>query len=159
LSVSKRPSSVSVAKASISWAHELAGYQNPCNHGLVSHIFKAHQLTKVAPPQPKKAISVRHMQELILTSLVASPDCLSKLRTAVFVVLCFSGLLRSAEALALRISDLTFQSDHLSISVQRPKCSRVPENVLIQKSNLFLWCVGIVYSTFAGGRAPCFSFS
>lgn len=131
----KSTSTLNESVYAISWAHRLAGLENPCKSDLVisvkegAHRVKGHFVQKKEPITPD-------MLKKICVLYGNDNSNLKDLRLACMCVLGFAGFLRYSEIANLKMNNITFCSDHvkLFLEVSKTDIYREGREVVISKT-------------------------
>ena len=116
-------SKIEEAVCAISWAHNIAGYDNPCLSTLVKSCKEGAIRETSRPVQKKEPLLPEHL--LLLTEKYGkSSNCLSDIRLLTLCLLGFAGFLRFSEIVNIRRSHITFHSDHVSLFIARSKTDK-----------------------------------
>ena len=132
----KSSSKIEEVSYSISWAHKLAGYKDPCKSDLVTsvrdgaHRKLGHLVTKKEPITPKILIDIVNTYGNEFSNL-------KDIRLTCMCLLCYSGFLRFSELANLRRCDITFHSTHVKLFLVKSKTDiyREGRDVIISKTN------------------------
>jgi integrase len=123
---------INLAIAAITWKHTTQGYNSPCENNFVKEAIAGlkHRLAK--PRSPKEPLSLNHLHNIIDSSNLKD---LTELRNVVFFTLAFYAFLRFDEAVAIRVSHVTFNINHLEIIIPSAKNDQLREGnkVLVAK--------------------------
>ena len=116
----KSASSINEAFYAISWAHKLAGVQNPCVSDLVISV-KEGSLRSVGLSVVKK----EHITPEILSQIVQlygnSTSDLKHLRIACMCLLSYAGFLRFNELANLKRHHIVFYDNHVNLFLEKSK--------------------------------------
>lgn len=128
-------SSVLQLASGVSWTHRFHGLADPSKSGLVRDVLEAAKRQCPANQNRKDVLSVADLR--LVTSVCS--DSLRGLRDKAFILVSFAGFLRSAEALNLKFSDLTYVSEKQAVSLlitsSKTDVYREGKNVLIVRSD------------------------
>lgn len=130
-------SKVEEAVSSISWAHNLAGFPDPCHSSLVLQVKEGVLRECSRPVTKKEPILPEHL--LLLVEKYGNKNCrLPDVRIATFCLLGYSGFLRFNELVNIKRSDITFTDHYISIFISRSKTDKYNEGsqVYIAKTGL-----------------------
>ncbi|VDI82350.1 Hypothetical predicted protein [Mytilus galloprovincialis] len=121
---------------SIAWAHNIAGYNNPCASELVKKNVAEGAKRQLSRPCSKK----EPITPEILTQLVnrfGSTENLLDKRIVTMCLIGYAGFLRFSEIVNIRACDIQFQSTHMSIFIEKSKTDKYRQGscVIIAKSN------------------------
>lgn len=114
------------AVSAISWAHNLAGYPNPCHSSLVTQVKEGVLRECRKPVTKKEPISPFHLF-LLAEKYGNENSCLTDLRIITICLLGYAGFLRFSEIVNIRRSDISFQDQHVSIFIQKSKTDKYNE--------------------------------
>ena len=115
---SKSSSKIQSAIHAISWAHQLAGFKDPCVSTLVQ-LTKEGAIRDTSKPVVKKEpITPDHLK--ILVHRYRS-DNLFNMRTLSMCLLGFAGFLRYSELVNIKLCDISFEETHMTINIVRSK--------------------------------------
>ena len=110
------PSPVLSASAAISWAHRMAGPDDPTKYNLIVQVSEGLKRTLAKPRTRKEPITPDILIQLEkLYGTDRSIHNLMNIRTLAMAQLSFAGFLRFNELAAIKMADLTFHHDYLSI--------------------------------------------
>ena len=133
----KSVTTIDEAFYAISWAHELSGYLNPCSSNLARLTREGcHRSIGHRSNNKKEPISLETLKNLCI--LFGSKSCnLIGLRIACMCVLSFAGFLRFSELVNIRMCDLKFFDNHMTVFIQKSKTDRYMKGstVYISSSN------------------------
>ena len=110
---------------SIKWAHEIAGFSNPCNSFLVRSSTQGAKRLLGRQSIPKEPISPD-----ILHSMVKHFGQNSNLydkRTVAMCVTAYSGFLRFSELVNLKCSDIEFHDEYMTLFIEKSKTDQIRE--------------------------------
>ena len=126
----QRSGSIESATHAISWAHTLAGYQDPCNSSLVRSVKEgairetSHPVTKKEPVRPEQ------LSKLVKT--FANPQSsLSDVRTVCMCLLGYAGFLRFSELVNIKMSDINFYESYMTLNISKSKTDVYKEGSLL----------------------------
>ncbi|KAK3083764.1 hypothetical protein FSP39_002804, partial [Pinctada imbricata] len=131
----KSASKIEEAVCTISWAHSLAGLENPCQSSLVKQCREGAIRETSKPIVKKEPISPEHL--LILVEKYGQDSCnLSDLRFITMCLLGYAGFLRFSEIIHIRRSHISFYDDHVTIFLPKSKTDKYNEgsDVFIAKT-------------------------
>ncbi len=144
LSKAASKSSVEQAHAAIAWIHELFGvFPNPARSDFCRLLPEAARRLVPGGHRQKKALSLVNFHRVLCCLL--TPDSsgylpVLQLCTAALVSLMYYGLLRIAETLALRLSDLEWHNTFLVVNVLGAKGNVYREQRKVPISVLDTYC-------------------
>lgn len=101
----------------ISQAHQAAGFDTPTRAYAVRVVMQGIRRTKGTMPDKKQAAVIEDIRAMVEPLTPALPD----IRDRALVLLGFAGALRRSELVALRVTDLQFGRQGLTITLQRSK--------------------------------------
>ena len=100
-------SSLESACYGINWAHNLYGFQSPCDSKLVKNVLEAAKRSLAEPVSKKEPVTPAMIVDICNT--FAGPDAnLSDLRLATICVTAYTAFLRFNELASLRCCDVSF---------------------------------------------------
>ena len=117
---SKSASKIQCAIHAISWAHNLAGIQDPCESSLVQSV-KEGVLRECSKPVVKKEPVTPEILNKIVDKFASKDASLSDLRTATICLLGYSGFLRFSEIANLKRANISIQDDHMTLNIVKSK--------------------------------------
>lgn len=143
-------SSSSVAKLdqaiySIGWAHQLAGFPNPCSCDFIKTIRAGGLRLLGSHPCKKEPITPDILKQLVLS--FAKDSCsLLDLRLVCMCLVGFAGFLRFAELVAIKRSDIVFSGSFMTIYIPSSKTDVVGAgtSVVIAKTGTVLCPVAML---------------
>ena len=120
------------AVASIKWAHALAGLSSPSNNVFVKEALISLRRKLARPTVRKKPIDLTHIHDLIDNLQIEN---VTDVRNTTIIVLAFFALLRSDEIRKLKLGDIEFAVNHVTLHIRSSKCDqlRSGDTVLIAK--------------------------
>lgn len=132
----KSSSSINEAFYAISWAHKLAGVENPCQSDLVVTIKEGslrsvgHHVVKKEPITPDILCKIVNKFGLDLTNL-------KNIRVACLCLLGYAGFLRYSELANIRRNQITFYDSYVKIFLESSKTDiyREGREVVISKTD------------------------
>ena len=110
---------ISAAVYSIQWIHSLHELENPTNGSIVKNLLEAAEPLRSAPVQKKDVIDTTMLQTLC--NRFTSTNDICTLRDLSLILLGLSGFMRFNELSSLRCCDVSFQSDHLMVTMLKSK--------------------------------------
>jgi integrase len=113
----RKVSTIALALAAISQAHQVAGYPTPRSDRLVKETWKGVRRRLGIAPDQKSPVSAKDIRRMV----DALPAGILGLRDRALVTLGFAGGFRRSELVALDAADLTFVSEGLEAIVRRSK--------------------------------------
>ncbi len=133
----KSASKINEVIYAISWAHKLAGFNNPCTSELVTFVNEGaqrklgHFITKKDPITPDILRKIVHTYGTLNSNL-------KDLRTVCMCLLSYAGFLRFSELVNLRGIDIKIYSTHANLYLAKSKTDiyREGRDVVISRTNL-----------------------
>lgn len=116
----KTSSPVTTAFYSISWAHKLAGVQDPTDHVLPKRV-KESALRKLGHGKNKKEPVTPEMLSNLVQKYASDSATLSDLRLVVMCLIAFTAFMRFDELSSIRAQDIEFEVSYFRIFVERAK--------------------------------------
>ena len=116
-------SKINMAVYSISWAHEIAGYEDPCKSSLVKQIRQGaiRQVSKpVVSKEPLSPADLKHIVQMF-----GSGKNLLDLRFVTMCLLGYAGFLRFDELVNIRRSDIIFEDKQIQLFIQKSKTDQL----------------------------------
>ena len=149
---------VDEAVNAISWAHNLAGYSDPCHSSLVIQIREG-VLRECRKPTIKKEPILPHHLLLLTEKYGNNESCLPDLRILTICLLGYSGFLRFSEIVNIKRSDISFHDQHVSIFISRSKTDKYNQgsSVCIAKTGLKTCPVNILCRYLDMAGIKCYS--
>lgn len=119
LKAGSSPNVVSSTVYAIKWAHEVLGYTDPTQNGLVRNLAEAGKRLFSVPVKKKDAIP----QEVVVALCEKYCDSLDlcTVRDLCMIVLCFVAFLRYNELSNLKCSDISFHEEYFVIRLSKSK--------------------------------------
>ncbi|WP_030168871.1 tyrosine-type recombinase/integrase [Streptomyces sp. NRRL S-813] len=117
----KAPSTIEQAIAAVRTAHRLAGHKGQPQTDAALAILKVHKRDRAEAGKRKRKAPPVTLDALRAMVDVADPATLAGRRDRVLVVLGFAMMARRSELAALRITDVTFTDDGLTILIRQSK--------------------------------------
>ena len=120
-----RPSAskVNMAVYSISWAHEIAGLEDPCKSNLVKQIKQGviRQVSKpVVSKEPLSPVDIKR-----IVQVYGSSQNLLDLRFVTMCLLGYAGFLRFDELVNNRRNDILFEDKQINLFIQKSKTDQL----------------------------------
>ena len=113
-------SSLESACYGINWAHNLYGFQSPCDSKLVKNVLEAAKRSLAKPVSKKEPVTPAMIVDIC--NRFAGPDAnLSDLRLATICVTAYTAFLRYNELASLRCRDVSFSDSFVKIYVYKRK--------------------------------------
>lgn len=129
--------SIDEAFYSISWAHKMAGYPNPCTSDLTISVREGcHRTIGHKVINKKEPITSNILKQLC--TLYGSESCsLLDIRICCMCLLSYADFLRFSELVQLKRSDICFCDTYMSLFIHKSKTDRYREgsNVIISCTN------------------------
>ena len=116
-------SKVNMAVYSISWAHEIAGFSDPCKSTLVKQIRQG-----VIRQVSKPVVSKEPLSPDDLKLIVQVYGCGQNLLDLRFVTMClmgYAGFLRFDELVNIRRNDILFEEKQIKLFIQKSKTDQL----------------------------------
>ena len=133
LQTSSSYSAVINAISSIAWGHSQAGYKFPTDHVMIKNLTESAARLLKKPVVKKEPFTLLHLQQAVI---IYDDDKLDNLRFLSFMLLSFAGFFRSKEVLNIKVGDLHFHRDYLSIFIETSKTDQYRDGswVIIAKT-------------------------
>jgi integrase len=112
-----KPASIGRRLASVSKAHQAAGFDSPCRTALVRDTLAGIRRTHGTAQTRKAAVRVRHLRRAVHELRGDMRD----LRDKALLLLGYAGALRRSELVGLDVADLDFTDEGLKLTVRRSK--------------------------------------
>ncbi|KAK3100534.1 hypothetical protein FSP39_021460 [Pinctada imbricata] len=128
-------SKIQEAVCSITWAHSLAGYDDPCQSSLVKQCREGALRETSKPVHKKEPISPQHLN--LLVEKYGKDFCtLADLRLISMCLIGYTGFLRFSEIANIKRSHIEFFDEYLSIFIPKSKTDKFNEgsHVYISKT-------------------------
>ena len=123
--------SINDAFYGIRWGHHSSGYYSPTDHPYVQLAFEgAKRLSNYSGSKKKDPMTSDMIKELV-TRYYKQPFNVSHLRFLVICLLGFCGFMRIAELLSIKISDVEFFKDYMTITIEKSKTDQLREGNII----------------------------
>jgi integrase len=113
----RKVSTLALALAAISQAHQMAGHDSPRSSTVVREAFKGIRRTHGSAPTQKAPVLVTQLRAMA----AALPATLIGTRDRALLLVGFSGAFRRSELVALAVADLTFAAEGLTVTLRRSK--------------------------------------
>ncbi|MER6534666.1 tyrosine-type recombinase/integrase [Streptomyces sp900105755] len=123
----KAPSTIEQAIAVVRTAHRQAGYKGQPDTEAALRILKTHKRDRAEQGKRKRKAPPVTLDVLRAMIDVADPTTLAGRRDRVMLVLGFAMMARRSELAALRIEDVTFTDDGLTILIRSSKTDQEAE--------------------------------
>ena len=114
---------VEAAVNALSWAHQMAGLQRISCSRFVRTVLARLQRQLAKPKTKKRPVTV----EMLAAMVKSSNESLSDLRLMAMILLSFSAFLLCDELIKLRVCDVSFAAEHMSISLPMSKSDQYRE--------------------------------
>ena len=116
-------SKVNMAVYSISWAHEIAGYPDPCKSSLVKQI-KQGVIRKVGKPvTPKEPLTPEDIK--LIVQVYGNGSNLIDLRFVTMCLIGYAGFLRFGELVNIRRNDIHFEDKQIRLFIGKSKTDQL----------------------------------
>jgi integrase len=125
ISLAQRGYSVAKLNASVAaivWGHKLSGFDSPTNDPTVIMCLDGLKRRLSKPPHKASPILPEHINKMML---ISDLTCVKQVRTMALVITAFSGFLRFAELVDLRIEDIEFASTHMVLLIRKSKTDQL----------------------------------
>ena len=134
IQTSNSPSPIFSAFHGIAWAHEQAGIISPTQDIMVKNVYESATRILAKKTEKKKPFKLDHLQKAMV---VYDDNQLMNLRFLAFMLLSFAGFFRSQEVLKLKVGDINFENDYISIFLEFSKTDQYRDGswVLIAKTS------------------------
>lgn len=110
----------------IKWKHTVSLCSvNPCDSALCRMTYEGCRRTSGQVVNQKTPISVGILNKIVDAYSGIYGDTVKNLRLCVMCVLGFSGFFRYSELSSIRMNDLSFKSDHVSIRIRCSKTDQI----------------------------------
>jgi len=109
---------LTVHLAAIGAAHELLGLNNPCRDILVRKSFKALKKQRASQKRQVKPLLKNDVEAMAETSVA---NALKKARDCALLLIGFTGAFRRSELALMKLGDLTFTENGVTIEVPKSK--------------------------------------
>ena len=127
-------SKIQEAAFAISWIHNLAGFLDPCTSSLFKQVKEGAIRDCAKPIVKKEPISASHLASLVNT--LGKENCtLFDLRTVTMCLLGYAGFFRFSEISSIRMQDIVFQDDHVSILIPHSKTDKLRQGSHVKIAN------------------------
>jgi integrase len=113
-----KPATIGRRLASISVAHNSAGYQNPCAHGVVKAVLRGIRRRKGVAQSRKRALLVDDLRKAVAKVDISR---LIGVRDRALLLLGFASALRRSELVGLDAGDVRFEDEGVVLTVRRSK--------------------------------------
>ena len=113
----RKVSTLSLALAAISQAHQMAGHESPRSSTAVREAFKGIRRTHGSAPDQKAPV----LNAQLRTMMERMPATLLGARDRALLLVGFSGAFRRSELVALEVADLAFTSEGLTVTLRKSK--------------------------------------
>ncbi|KAK3108077.1 hypothetical protein FSP39_000719 [Pinctada imbricata] len=110
---------------SIKWAHEIAGFSNPCDSFLVRSSIQGAKRLLGRQSIPKEPISPNILQSMV--KHFGQNSNLYDKRTVAMCVTAYSGFLRFSELVNLKCSDIEFHDQYMTLFIEKSKTDQLRE--------------------------------
>ncbi|NUP15410.1 MAG: tyrosine-type recombinase/integrase [Streptomyces sp.] len=131
----KAPSTIEQAIATIRVAHREAGHDGKPDTRAALRILKTHKRDRAAAGKRKRKAPPVTLDVLRAMVDIADPSTLAGRRDRAILVLGFAMMARRSELAALRIGDVTFTDDGLTILIRQSKTDQEAEGAEVNIPN------------------------
>ena len=111
---------IDTAIYSIRWAHSLADISSPSESFLVKSAVEGFRRKLAKPKSPKEPISSEDLAKLVADK-GGKDASIYDIRLICICLLSFAGMLRSDEIISVRLRDIAFFHDHMSLYIPKRK--------------------------------------
>lgn len=118
LSNSKKVASIEQALASIAFQHRANGLESPTKSELVRSTMQGIKRIKSVKQTQKQALLVTDLQKMIGFIDTSTPKGIME---KAMILIGFAGCFRRSELVSLRVSDISFESQGVRVSLRRSK--------------------------------------
>ena len=125
---------VNLAFYAISWAHKLAGLEDPTNHTLPKMVREAVPRTLAFYSNKKDPVTVEMISKLV-HKYGTYHASLADVRLVAMILLAFAAFLRYQELANLRFSDVVFEPGYIKIFVEQSKTDKYRHGIWIYVAN------------------------
>ena len=113
------------AISAISWAHRIAGANDPTQMPLVKYTSEGLKRSLAKPIEKKEPITPAILRDIVDMQLKQSSEItvadLSSLRTVAMCLLAYTGFLRFNELVSIKLSHITFNQQGLTLFIPSSK--------------------------------------
>jgi len=102
-------------------AHELMGYENPCQSALVKECFKGMRRTHLTPPHQAQPLLQADVINMITGQHSAAVNPIKMIRDQALILVGFTGMFRASELVGIQLADLLEQEEGIMVWVRRSK--------------------------------------
>lgn len=129
-------SKIEEATHAITWAHDMAGFPNPCDSTFVKFV-KEGCIREHSHPVVKKEPISSDILSAVVEKFGKSDATLYDLRTCCIFLLGYAGFLRFSEIVNIRRSQLVFSDSHLTLFITKSKTDvyKQGSSLCISKTN------------------------
>lgn len=117
IAAGKRGSSAKIHACAIAYLHKSNGHDSPTENYLVKAVLRGSMRLRGSRIDQKLPVLAAEFKDL----LQQIPDTLRGRRDRAMLVLCFAGALRRSEVAALRVEDVTFSDQGVTICIRKSK--------------------------------------
>ena len=122
-------SKIDQAVYSIAWAHQIKGFDSPCDSVLVKNIVEGARKQLSKPIIKKESITPEILHQLV--SEFGHNNNLYDKRIVTMCLIGYAGFLRFSELAHIRAYDLSFQSACVSIFIEKSKTDKYREGAWV----------------------------
>ncbi|MFD5234887.1 tyrosine-type recombinase/integrase [Streptomyces qaidamensis] len=126
------PASIEQAIAAIRTAHRVSGYKGQPDTEGALRVLKAHRRERAEKGQSKRQAPPVTLDPLRSMVTAADPATLAGRRDRALLVLGFAMMARRSELAALRIEDLAFSDDGLTVTIRKSKTDQDAHGATVQ---------------------------
>lgn len=113
----RKVSTLALALAAISQAHQMAGHESPRSSTVVREAFKGIRRTHGSAPRQKAPVLAAQLR----TMVEALPADLRGLRDRALLLVGFAGAFRRSELVAVTVGDVVFSVEGVTVTIRRSK--------------------------------------
>jgi len=113
----RKVSTIALALAAISQAHQMAGHESPRSSSAVREAFKGIRRTHGSAPTQKAPVLASQLARIVS----CLPATAIGTRDRALLLVGFAGAFRRSELVALQLSDLAFDEDGVTVTLRRSK--------------------------------------
>lgn len=121
-----KPSTIERRIASISKAHQAAGFESPTRTEIVRSTLKGIRRVLGVAPIRKVAVRVNHLRQI----MEEFPDNLQGIRDKAILLIGYAGAFRRSELAALNVEDLEFSIEGVKVTLRKSKNDQEGEGQL-----------------------------
>ena len=109
----------------IAKAHELMGYENPCQSILVKECFKGMRRTYLTPSHQAQPLLQTDIASMVTSQSTAVMNTIKTIRDRALILVGFTGMFRTSELVSIQLADLLEHEDGIVVWVRRSKTDQV----------------------------------